>query len=177
MELIQLRCPNCGAELEIENGIDSFFCKYCGTKILLHGQSKDAIKSKTKLKMMDKVHEMQQTHYQQQLVKEEIKRKKAEQDRKNSMKALMIMLVVAAAFFIGIHFFDKSEENKSNAEVAKLTAIYEEIQQDIQDGNYTEARLKTNNLYYTSNYSGEIKKQWDNTRKELLKIIDEATDK
>lgn len=35
MELKTLSCPNCGANLEIEDGIDTFFCKYCGYKIIL----------------------------------------------------------------------------------------------------------------------------------------------
>lgn len=30
MELKSLFCPNCGASLEVEDGLDTFFCKYCG---------------------------------------------------------------------------------------------------------------------------------------------------
>lgn len=29
-EMKILKCPNCNAALEIENGLDTFYCKYCG---------------------------------------------------------------------------------------------------------------------------------------------------
>ncbi len=47
MNVLTIRCPNCNADLDIENGIDSFYCKYCGTRIILSGQSDSAIKTKS----------------------------------------------------------------------------------------------------------------------------------
>ena len=35
MNLIPLTCPNCGANLKIEEDRDFCFCSYCGSKILL----------------------------------------------------------------------------------------------------------------------------------------------
>ena len=32
---IQLKCPGCGADLSIEKGGDTYFCKYCGTRIFV----------------------------------------------------------------------------------------------------------------------------------------------
>ena len=32
MEFVTLKCPNCGASIDIEDGIDTFYCKYCGYK-------------------------------------------------------------------------------------------------------------------------------------------------
>ena len=55
MKLSSLSCPNCGASVEIEDGIDTFFCKYCGYKIILEGQSDAAYRAKTKVKRMDKM--------------------------------------------------------------------------------------------------------------------------
>lgn len=49
MELQSLYCPRCGANLEIEDGLDTFFCKYCGNKIVLAGQSDAAYRAKSKL--------------------------------------------------------------------------------------------------------------------------------
>lgn len=62
MEFVQLKCPNCHAELEAENTLDTVFCKYCGTKILLSGQDKEVVKAKTKLKLAEKALEFQQEH-------------------------------------------------------------------------------------------------------------------
>ena len=46
MELKTLICPKCGGTLEIEDGLDTFFCKYCGNKIIIAGQSDAAYKAK-----------------------------------------------------------------------------------------------------------------------------------
>ena len=35
MAFIQLKCPNCGANLNIENNREIAFCEFCGCKILL----------------------------------------------------------------------------------------------------------------------------------------------
>ena len=35
MKLISLKCPECDANLSIEEGRTQCFCQYCGTKILL----------------------------------------------------------------------------------------------------------------------------------------------
>ena len=35
MKMITLKCPECGADIDIEEGHKQCFCKYCGTKILI----------------------------------------------------------------------------------------------------------------------------------------------
>lgn len=35
MELVALKCPKCGGELEVHEGQKRTFCKYCGSQILL----------------------------------------------------------------------------------------------------------------------------------------------
>lgn len=59
MEIIQLRCPNCNAELSIENDLDTFYCKYCGTKILLANQSPDLVKAKAAIHIANKQAEVE----------------------------------------------------------------------------------------------------------------------
>ena len=54
MEFHQLKCPNCGATLEVEDELDMFFCKYCGTKIIVDGRSDTAIKAKADIKLAEK---------------------------------------------------------------------------------------------------------------------------
>jgi len=34
MGMIAASCPKCGGNLDILEGIDEFYCKYCGTKIV-----------------------------------------------------------------------------------------------------------------------------------------------
>ena len=33
MELVALKCPKCGGELEVHEGQKKTFCKYCGSQI------------------------------------------------------------------------------------------------------------------------------------------------
>lgn len=35
MKLITLKCPECGATLNLDDSRKEYFCTYCGTKILL----------------------------------------------------------------------------------------------------------------------------------------------
>ena len=38
IELISIKCPECGATLSIEENREQAYCTYCGTKILLHNE-------------------------------------------------------------------------------------------------------------------------------------------
>ena len=59
MKIIQLRCPSCGSTLEAEDGLEVFYCKYCGQKIILSEQSPDALKAKVAVKQMGHEERMQ----------------------------------------------------------------------------------------------------------------------
>lgn len=39
INLISLKCPECGAQLKIEDDRPHIFCMYCGTKILIHNEN------------------------------------------------------------------------------------------------------------------------------------------
>ncbi len=48
MDLIQLTCPSCNANLTVESGRDILFCQYCGTKIALVKEEDAESKERTK---------------------------------------------------------------------------------------------------------------------------------
>lgn len=50
MEFHQLKCSNCGAVLDVEDGLDTFYCKYCGSKVIVSGQDPAAIHAKAEIK-------------------------------------------------------------------------------------------------------------------------------
>lgn len=50
MEFHQLKCPNCSATLDYEDGLDILFCKYCGTRIIISGQSDAAFRAKADIR-------------------------------------------------------------------------------------------------------------------------------
>ena len=39
VKFISVKCPECGANLNIEGDREHAFCTYCGTKILLHNEN------------------------------------------------------------------------------------------------------------------------------------------
>ena len=53
MKLYPLTCSNCGASIEIQDGIDVYYCKTCGYKMILEGQSNAAYNAKMKVKGME----------------------------------------------------------------------------------------------------------------------------
>lgn len=67
------KCPQCGAQLEITEEIDSFFCTYCGTKIY----SNDDKRIEAQLKIKEMEHK--------------------EREQKNAQK---FMLIYCAMFFL-----------------------------------------------------------------------------
>lgn len=59
MELKSLYCPNCGAAVKPVDGLDTFYCQYCGYQIHLDGMSDEAYKARTKVKQMEHEERMQ----------------------------------------------------------------------------------------------------------------------
>lgn len=165
MEFVQMKCPNCCAALEVEDSIDSFYCKYCGTKILVNGQSKHVVNAKTKIRMMDKLGDMQK----------ELHRAQAEGARRKAEEAKKVLPWIAGIFLfiivlsLSIAYFSGTGERK---EKQRLETLYAEIQEDIRNGEYTEAMVKTNALRMSGGYASEREK-WDEIREGIIEIIDD----
>lgn len=100
MEFIQLKCPNCNAMLEVEDTLDTCYCKYCGTKILISGQSDTVIKAKTELKMADKKLELEKERHRQEMEKEAVANKRANE----AIIGLAIIVVVGLVLLFIIPF-------------------------------------------------------------------------
>lgn len=87
MEIKEMQCPNCNAEIEIDDGFDTFFCKYCGRKIILADMSAANINAKVKLKQMEHQEKIKDKVIKPQkykLDKEEAKEKRERKDSKFS---------------------------------------------------------------------------------------------
>ena len=167
MKLITLECPNCGADIEIENGIDTFYCKYCGYKIILDGQSDAAINAKVRIKEVESNERV--TRERLYLEREEKK-----EGKKHAFIILFICIVIYALLFAYIEYESNQGKKGVEAQEKKLQAIVDEIMIDIENGDFDEARVKANMLYWDTSYTSRPKKKWDQTRKEILKQIDKA---
>lgn len=91
-----LKCPNCGAPIEIENDLDVFFCKYCGYKIILEGQTDAVINAKVCLKNMEHKEKMCDKKYNYEKYKSEQKRKY----KKSKTKLTIILSITIPLAFL-----------------------------------------------------------------------------
>jgi len=152
MKLISLSCPNCGGELEIEDGIDTFYCKYCGHTIIMTELSDEYVKAKTKLKREEIradvkqkffAHVERQTQTKAKQEKLRLEHKERESTRKhrtelsrNNTTSLIIVAVVLLLLLERGGLFNISSRLREK----KLNKITAQIEEYIGEGNYDSAR-------------------------------------
>ena len=164
MKLHSLTCPKCNANLDVENDLDTFYCKYCGNKILIGGQSDEAYRAKTELASMKHDEIMARERH-------EHKQKMQDKEDKSLIKLFIciygfLFLVISIPLLVG--------NIKSNRQEKQLQSLVDEIQIDIKKGDFDTAFLKAESIDYTVNYSEEIDDKWDNIRIEIKNQIIEA---
>lgn len=170
MELKSLFCPNCGASLEIEDGLDTFFCKYCGYKILLQGQSKAAYDAKVRVKHMEHKERLQEKRDAQERYRMEFKQK----DERCTLAIVFGIFGAIIAMCLIISAVGNSGAKKQEQE---LQAIVDQIMIDIENEDFAAAYVKANSLYWDDSWTSEGEDKWDATRKEIIKQIEEAEKK
>ncbi|MBE6751543.1 MAG: hypothetical protein E7556_03340 [Ruminococcaceae bacterium] len=79
--------------------------------------------------------------------------------------------IICVVFFVGVFGLAK---HFSNVEEEKLQIIVEEVFFDIENGDFVEAYVKANTIHYTSDWSSDIEKKWDETREVLIDQIEKA---
>ena len=170
MALKSLFCPNCGASLEVEDGLDTFFCKYCGYKILLQGQSKAAYDAKVRVKHMEHKERLQDKRDAQERYRMEFKQK----DERRTLAIVFGILGAIIAMCLIISAVGNAGAKKQDRE---LQAIVDQIMIDIENEDFAAAYVKANSLYWDDSWTSEGEDKWDATRKEIIKQIEEAEKK
>lgn len=181
MELHALKCPNCDGSLEIEDGIDTFFCKYCGQKIVLEGQSKETIKAKVKIKGFQHVENLQKSMHQHHeniqkskddLAKYKIDAKAAEDKRTNKLLAgIGIGYVVLMAILLISLAIPSSSERKHNEREKELKRVEDQIIECINAGDYETALVYANKLVMDDGYSSSSTSSWNKKREDYISLI------
>lgn len=165
-----LICPKCNANLDVEDGIDMFFCKYCGTKILLDGQSRAAYTAKVRIKHMEHEEKLQDKRYAQERYRMEFKQK---DDRQSLIIVFALLFVVIAIGAIAVI----SGEIGTKRQERELQSIVNQIMIDIENNDFSSAYVKANMLYWDDSWTSEGEDKWDATRKEIIKQIKDAEKK
>lgn len=181
MNLKSLTCPNCGGSLDIEDGLDIFYCKYCGYKILLENQSEAAYNAKVRVKHMEHKERLQEKrnehkerlqerYNEQERYKMEFKKK---DDRWTFVAVFGIFGVIMAVCGIMVLSGNLGAQKQER----ELQSIVEEIMIDIENENFDEAYIKANSLYWDDSWTSEGEEKWDATREEIIKQIENAEKK
>lgn len=177
MQMHVLKCPNCGANLDVEDGLDTFYCKYCGYKIVLEGQSDQAYRSKENIQRMRHKELMFDKKVEYEKYKDKKKIDAKERENKDVIIRVAIGILMLVIISISTNIYFAKEKRESNEEERQLEAIVDDVKADIDDKNFDDAYVKAQSIVYTKNYSKDTEKKWDNIRKELLDQIEEAEKK
>ena len=182
MKLHTLKCPNCLADLEIEDEINIFYCKYCGGKIVLEGQSKASINAKVKIKefehrerIRDKELEHDEKLRNSEYEQERYKLKVSTQDKKREFVQKILVGVAPIILVILLlaipSFLLNGGKNTHKELVAKLEAIETQIEEDIQNEDFTSALINANKLYCNDGWSDDEEKMWEEKRTAYIQLI------
>ncbi len=174
MKMYQLKCPACGASVEVEKGRESCFCSYCGTKVYVDDEvhrveiTKNINYHKTytdeaKIRKIESEEQMQERRYAE--AREERKSKKW--SALGIVLLVLVAVVACAALFGGIKVSSDRQEQE-------LQELVDEIMIDIENGDFEQAYVKAEKIRYTADWSSEIEDKWDATRKEIIKQIEKA---
>ena len=161
MEIIKLSCPQCGASLEVDNGLDTFFCMYCGARVILNDQSDEIIKAKARIVEQEnelefKRHKLKhdaeekERAFQRRLIRQEkygnykVKKEVVRHFGLASLiKAMAIFMIVALVFYFVV---DAAEKIPQMRQDKKNEQLENEIVMLIEDGQYDEAIDKVSNI-------------------------------
>ena len=95
MKMAQLNCPNCGATLTFEDGIDILYCSHCGTKVVIEDLSKEIIEAKVKFKQFE---------HEERMLDKTQKFKRSE-NRHHSIGQVIKTIIIAIVIMICFYFF------------------------------------------------------------------------
>lgn len=166
-KIIQLKCTNCGADLEITEKRDIIYCTYCGSKMLLNDENEytyryidEADVKRAETEKIVKLKELEM---------------KAENKKRKARKKLLEIVGCTAFFLVAILLFVLlplfNSKKASEKQEAELQQIVNEVRIDVENEKFDDAYLKAKSIQYTENWSSEIEEKWDNIRKDLIDYI------
>lgn len=170
----QLKCLSCGATFFVEDGMDSYYCSYCGEKVFIQRPHSSGEKSKhifyhktipdeAKIKKIE-LEERAQTITLVDRISERI-------SSGVSVIGFIILTIILICIFVATF---ASAKAKSDRQERELQTIVDTVMQDIENGNFEEAYISAESIRYTAGWSDEIEKKWDAIRKETIDQIEKA---
>ena len=173
MKMYSLKCPHCDADLEIKDGLDIFFCQYCGGKIILSGLSKAAYRAKVRVMEMSHEEKLREKEIDQERYRMDFESREKHNEWIKKAIAVVATVVVCyfAIYYMPQHMFD-SERKEHEAKIEYLQNLEEEIEVLFEKGEFDLALFKANQLYCDDNWSNEETSAWNAKRKSYIEMIE-----
>nr|DAU38226.1 MAG TPA: DNA-directed RNA polymerase [Caudoviricetes sp.] len=165
-----LKCPQCGANLEVENDLDVCYCKYCGCRIMVHGRSDEAYKAEAKIKGMAHEEAMLDKQIAFEKYKMDVEKEKEETVKRHNKHVLIGMGVTYAVLIIVLCILGARSVSKCTKE---LNAYVKQAEEEMNAGDY-EAAYNTAEYIKWYNSSSEKYEKWNKIRENLIDDIMEA---
>ncbi len=97
MRIVELKCPNCGATIQVDEDRDFCFCSYCGTKSMIDNGT---------IHIIDEAKIREAEAFEKVRIAEAEAKLQAERDKQNN-KMLVIMVVISLIIGFGAMIFLK----------------------------------------------------------------------
>ena len=123
IDLVSLKCPDCGAQLNIEQGRKEAFCSYCGAKIVVNNENEHIYRyiDEAALKRAETEHMVRMNEERRRALEDERKRAQEEDQRRaeqrvfaeqeEKRKKKRRICIIAASVIIILGFLSRSAES------------------------------------------------------------------
>ncbi len=167
MKLMALRCPNCGSRINGVDGLDTFYCKYCGYQIMMEDMSGAAYAAKTRVRELESEEDL----YDMSLAQERFKMKFQREEERHAMKWLMILLLACMSL---LFFFAWQEKKEKQERQEELQGLVEDVMEYIDEGNFKKAYATAEQIKWDGGMFNSETRKWNKTRRRLIKEIEKA---
>ena len=168
MQLINLQCHNCGAQLEINLDHLKAFCPYCGQKLMIDFDQLGQVLAEKEKTTRHVNTEQQKT----QRLQMEYDYKEREDKRNNKVfgKIMIGGVAIMVAMYIWLTIDGNKSKKETQAFIAQLESIEAVVETNIKQGDYDSALINANKLHYTKGGNDE-QKAWDQKREAYIEMI------
>ena len=104
MKIIQAKCPNCGANLQLNDELKIQFCNHCGNKILLEDENKT-----THHEIIDRNENVQNHYFDEAKIKQLDLEEKARQEKKRINLILLLVWLASLVVLLILSFLTMDE--------------------------------------------------------------------
>ena len=141
MKLIRIKCPGCGANLEVNQELDKVMCNYCGTQVLIDDEASKIVRiEKAKL-------ESRKNNYEQYM--REKKDKNKEEWREIGRGWLIVLFLFGVLAVIGLvcSLFTPKNPSLSDYNSLKLGMTYSECRNILGSDGHLISEENNNSKY------------------------------